>query len=116
MKLRDAFAEAMIDGWLGEWAMWRVVNHAFLLANTDDDHCLEKIKTVNGGRYVPGDMPARTWIANNFRNLNESLWAGRKREAQIICARKELGGNLRGVAVAISARAADKRHDWATCK
>ena len=118
MNLRMAMCEALVDGWHGDWKMTRVIYHAWRLADATPENevvrytaAAEAVKS----KSLHGADRAQTWIARNMRNLNESLWAGRKRDACIACAQKTLGVH-KSRPLQVKARERDTRTDWGTVK
>ena len=116
-----AMCEALVDGWHGNWTMSRAIAHAWRLTEkTPENETVKyhlaadavKVKNIFSGDRV------QVWIARNMRNLNESLWAGRKRDTCISCAQKTLGVRNRstGTPLQISVRERDKQTDWKTVK
>lgn len=118
MNLRVAMCEALVDGWNGDWKMGRVVAHAWNLINKipkDDDEKYALAKQAVKADIYWGTT-AKIWIAKNMPRLNDSLWAGRKRDTCIACAKHSLGNHHTGRAMYIGVRERDKTHDWNTVK
>lgn len=71
-----------------------MVAHGWLLAGVVPENetasYLKAAEALNV-RHLHGAERAQTWIARNMRNLNEMLWAERRRETCIACAQKTLG-------------------------
>mgnify|MGYP000863859584 FL=1 len=118
MNLRKAMCQALVDGWHGDWKMGRVVQHAWILTDTEPANEVEKYSRAAEAvrvKYLHAADGAQPWIARNMRSLNEALWAGRPRDTCVACAERTLGLHTK-VAMAVSVRARDKRSDWKTVK
>ena len=118
MNLRMAMCEALVDGWNSNWAMTRVVAHAWILTGKepkDDDECWGEARKALRITYLQMGALAKTWIPKNMPNLNEALWGGRQRDACIACAQKTLGIH-KSRPLQIKVRERDDRHSWGTVK
>jgi len=120
LTLRNAMCEALVDGWVGNWTMGKVVAHAWILVGNEPDDLIERYKlataAVKASWLKPGES-AKTWIPRNFAKLNDALWAGRKRDDCILIVRKSLGYTGGGsVKLRIKARDLTKGSDWKTVK
>lgn len=118
MNLRMAMCEALVDGWHGDWKMYRVVSHAWRLSDATPENETEKYTKAAEAvkvKHLYGADRAQTWIPRNMRNLNEALWAGRQRDACIACAQKTLGLH-KSRPLRVMVRERDKRTDWGTVK
>lgn len=119
--LGASMCEALVDGWVADWKMGRVVTHAWILFDEDPDDLRDKFAKCESAlkvNHIDACATAKVWIARHLPQLNEALWAGRKRDAAISVAKKEvgIGSRTRIADIAVSARAGDKRHDWGTVK
>lgn len=120
MNLRTAMAEALVDGWHGDWNMGRVIRHAHRLAEIEPENetvmYLQSAEALGVKRVWAKDH-AQTWIARNMRMLNEVLWAGRNRDTCVLAAQRALGiKNQTKGHISIGVRTRDKRTDWSTVK
>lgn len=122
MNLREAMCQALVDGWHGDWKMSRVAFHAFRLADIQPPESQEEfLAEITGALRVKTiwlNDRCQVWVARYFRNLNEALWAGRKRDACLVAAQRALGvrsGVPRG-AIMKPAREGDKGTDWNVVK
>ena len=120
MNLRQAMCEALVDGWVSNWAMCRVITHAWILTNEepkDDDEKWSKARAALRVSWLSGSSLAKTWIPKNMPRLNEALWAGLKRDTCIARAKKELGiHNGVGVNLMIGVRERDNQTGWGVTK
>ena len=116
-----AMCEALVDGWVADWKMGRVVTHAWILADADPDDLRDKFAQCESAlkvKHIDAGATAKVWIARHLPSLNEALWAGRKKESAIAVAKKSvgIGSRVRMTEVCVSARSGDKRRDWGTVK
>ena len=119
MNLKIAMCEALVDGWNANWDMNRVIAQAWILCGKTPVDNIKKytdIATAINVKHIHGETSAKVWIARNIPKLNESLWAGRKRDTCISCAKIALGIRRKTGSLQISVREIDKRHDWNTVK
>ena len=117
-SLRAAFAEALVDGWHGNWQMYRVVARTWANAEkepADEQAKYRDLEKLIGCRRIDASDRVQTWIPRHMTALNENLWAGRPRDTCIASARAAVG-LAPGRALRISVRARDKRTDWRTVK
>ena len=119
--LGAVMCEALVDGWVSDWKMGRVVTHAWLLLEKEPEDLRDKFAKAEAAlkvKHIDAGATAKTWIARHMPRLNEALWAGRKKETAIAVAKKEvgIGSRVRMTEACVSARAGDKRSDWGTVK
>lgn len=113
--------EALVDGWVSNWAMGRVVAQAWINSGKDipDDQSVKfkKAETALKVKNVYAHMPCKQWMPRNMERTNEALWNDRPRVACVAMARRELGIHAGDAAsITVGGRREDKRRDWKTVK
>lgn len=112
-ELRPRLCEALLTGWDRDKNMAYVLTG--LVKDCDQgeiDACCVVLRVA----HILFKKPVRAFIAENYPNVSDALWARRPTDVCADLLRRTLRGRVREGRMAVGARANDKRHDWKTVK
>lgn len=117
MNIKESIAEQIINGWHENKKMIYVVENAYRNANLLQPKSANDVANDFNVKFVKYDTTCKIFVAQNYRELNERLWANAKRDDLIVLAKKYLGVKPRKKCTKIiPMRQGDLRSDWATVK